>query len=347
MEDIIKKVLLEYRREKRVISEMAKLDWCKDFPKYKPEYQFCTAAEEYIKTELEDSPSEGRRKRGKKIFADFEKGMIDFYTNNESDEIITKKILKIDETHPIFLEGLKEMNEANRLLKSNCPNFMKVAEKKLKDFKEKIKLYFIENELYSLDNRLPTNYSAIAVLFTMFFSKKGAFDEVVLEDQDWDKIAKNWISHSFDGSIPFDDIRPEEEKKNKLTSLDFQELARIYFKNDTVYNSNEIRKSVKKVLEGVRGKGFESEDSFENMYLKDKKNYIRYAKDYGFVDMFGGVDFVYEGKNGMYIPVQVKTTATEPTYLISQLGCKAYLVVEKKGSKFYVDQYPKKENLPY
>lgn len=335
--DIIKRVLKEHTyKPKRIISEMARLDWCKDFDTYTPQYTFCNAAETYIKNELEDAPSEGRSTKGKKIFVEFEKGLVKFFMGNEGDEEIKKRISKMDELHPIFVEGSKEIESAQKMLSSNCSNFQNVVRNKLRDFKEKVKLYFTENEIYSLDNRLPTNYSAIAVLFTQFFSKKGAFDGVKNENKDWNEVAKNWISHSFDESEPFIDLRPEEEKKHKLTSLNFQELCRIYFKNDRVYNSNDIRKSVQKVLEGVRGKGFESEDLFEKKYLQGKRNYIRYAKDYGFVDMLAGVDFVYEGTNGMIIPVQVKTTATEPTYLISSLGCKTYVIAEKNGNTFNI-----------
>ena len=62
--------------------------------------------------------------------------------------------------------------------------------------------------------------------------------------------------------------------------------------------------------------------------------------------MYLGIDFIYEGTNGMNIPVQVKTTATEPTYLISTLGCKRYVIAEKVGKKFEVTPYPKTDQLP-
>jgi hypothetical protein len=42
----------------------------------------------------------------------------------------------------------------------------------------------------------------------------------------------------------------------------------------------------------------------------DKKEFYRFAKDYGFVDMFGGIDFIYKANNGVWVPIQVKTTAT-------------------------------------
>lgn len=346
MKELIKKILSEHFKTTKVITEMAKMDWCKDFPKYKPEYQFCTASEEYIKNELEDTPSDGRIRRGKKVFMEFEKGMEQFYLSNSGDETISKKITQVNNTSPIYIEGKKEIEEAGKLLSPNCTNFNKVVGDKLKDFDNRVKLYFIEDEKYSLDNRLPTNYSALAVLFTKFFEKKGAFDGVILDKQNWNEISKNWISHLFDSSKKFKDIRPIEEKKHELSSLDFQELARIYFTNDKVFNSKDIRSAVNSVLVGVRGKGFESEDLFEEKYLKGKKEYVRFAKDFGFVDMFSGVDFMYKGKNGYWIPVQVKTTVTEPTYLISKLGCKGYIIAEKSGRTFNIEEMPKKTVLP-
>jgi hypothetical protein len=84
-----------------------------------------------------------------------------------------------------------------------------------------------------------------------------------------------------------------------------------------------------------------------NLYLTAKKEYMRYAKDYGFVDMFTGIDFIYKGDNELWIPVQVKTRATEPTYLISTLGCKAYVISEKKGKQFENQALPRKTTLPH
>jgi hypothetical protein len=354
MKDLIKKILSEHVKTNKVLTEMANyLDWCKSFPKYKPEYSFCVSAEEYIKNELEDSPSEKGKRKGKKVFVDFEKGVEEFYLSNAGNEILSKKIIHINQNSEIYKNGKEELIDASKKLSNNCSNFDKVVEKKLNEFKNKVKLYFLENEKYSLDNRLPTNYSALAVLFTKFFEKKGAFDGVKLDKEkvnqyNWDQISKNWITHLFNTQKKFEDIRPDDEKVHTLSSLGFQELARIYFKdNDKVFNSEEIRTAVNDVLVGVRGKGFESEDLFENLYLDGKRTYIRYAKDYGFVDMFTGIDFIYEGANGMWIPVQVKTRATEPTYLISTLGCKAYVISEKKGKGFENQILPKKTNLPH
>ena len=345
MKDLIKKVLQEHLGGKVVITEMAKRDWCTDFKKTEPQYHFCTAAENYIKTELEDVAVRGKRK-SKKVFKDFEKGLEKFYDSVKDDPEMTKRMIRIDSSSPIYKAGKKEFVEVIKKLKPNCSKIEDAVTKKLQDFEDRVVLYFLDNEKYSNDNRLPTNYSALAVLFTKFFSKKGAFDSVTSLDLDWNKIAKEWITHSFHPYHPFVDIRPKREWKNKLGSLSFQELARIYFTNDTVFNSEEIRNSVRKVLEGVRGQGFKSEDDFELMKLKGQETYHRYARDYGFVDMFLGIDFIYKGNDGLWIPVQVKSTITEPTYKISTLGCKKYVIVEKVGKGFGIATLPKSDVLP-
>jgi len=346
MKSLIKKVLNGYLNESQIITEMARLDWCSDFKKIEPQYSFCRAAENYIKNELDDSPLVRGRKKSKKVFKEFEEGLRKFYDTVKDDVEVSQRIMRIDTSSPIYQEGKEELDTAIELLSPNCSNIRKVADRKLQDFEDRVKLYFLDNEKYSNDNRLPTNYSALAVLFTKFFANKGAFDGVNSLKLDWEVIAKNWITHSFHPNEKFNDIRPESEKEYSLTDLSFGELARVYFTNDRVFNSEDIRSSVKKVLDGVRGKGFESEDQFEKFYLDNKKDFIRFARDYGFVDMFTGVDFIYKGKNGMWIPVQVKTTATEPTYLISTLGCRNYVIAEKSGQKFKMDVYPKSEDLP-
>lgn len=346
MKNLISKVLSEYLEESKIILESRAMDWCSDFKKTEPQYHFCRASENYIKNELDDTSSTRGRKRGKKVFKEFEEGLKKFYDTVKDDKEVSEKIIKIDTSSTIYKEGKKELDKAIELLLPNCTNIQKVSDRKLTDFEDRVKLYFLDNEKYSNNNRLPTNYSALAVLFTKFFANKGAFDGVNSLKLEWDTVAKNWITHSFHPHEKFKDIRPDSEKEYPLTDLSFGELARIYFTNDRVFNSEDIRSSVKKVLDGVRGKGFESEDQFEKIYLEKKKEFIRFARDYGFVDMFTGVDFIYKGKNGMWIPVQVKTTATEPTYLISTLGCRNYVIAEKSGQKFKMDVYPKSEDLP-
>jgi hypothetical protein len=349
MRNLIKKVLREQLNKKNVISEMAsKADWCSKFRNdLEPTYEFCKAAEEYIKEELEDYVRPGKRKRANKVFGQFENAIVDYYEKNS--ESLKDKLIRIEQTSPIFVKGAKDIEEAGKLLSGNCTNYQTVVNQKLNEFNNKVKLYFLDDKMYSIENRLPTNYSALANLFTIFFKEKGAFDMVFDKDHDWKSIVKNWISHSFEpNKNPFKDIRPEDEIKSfPLSSLSFGELSDIYFKGSTTFNSENLKKSVMEVLAGVRKQGFSSEDKFENQYLKGKETYHRFAEDFGFVDMYAGVDFIYKGEN-LWVPVQVKTTITEPTYLISSLGCKSYVIAElnKKTGKFEISPFPKASNLP-
>ena len=334
MRDFIKKVLQEEFETKGIVSEMAKKTYCERlFNSLSPELPFCNAAEDYIKNEIEQVG----RKKTKVIFDKFRSGIAQFYENIQ-DEILEIKIEELNELSKIVSDGKKELKDAEEKLKDNCSKVDSVARKQLESLKTKTQLYFTGKEGdYNLTNRLDTNYSAIAILFTKFFSKKGAFDGIKYgENIDWGRVAKNWIEHSFNPSIKFMDVRPEEEKQDTtaaLSSLEFKELAKIYFSNSIAYGSAEIRKAVEDVLQDVRQRGFESEHSFEKKYLTGKKEYINYAKDYGFVDRYLGIDFIYKGRD-YWIPVQVKSSPKEATYLISTLGCKTYVIAEKTGNTF-------------
>jgi hypothetical protein len=339
MRDLIKKVLKEQLYEKSVIVEMANTKgYCeKHFNSISPELPFCNAAENYIKNEIEQI---GKRK-SKVIFNKFRKGLAKFY-EKITDEVLEIKIEQITDIHEIAVDGKRELQEAENMLNGNCTNINSVAEREMSLLKEKAQLYFTNKDgEYSLTNRLDTNYSAIAILFTKFFTKKGAFDGVLFDsNNNWEKISKNWIEHSFNPSINFIDIRPEDEKNNKsaeLSSLEFQELAKIYFSNSITFGSREIRNAVEDVLTDVRKRGFNSEEQFEKAYLDGgKREFKRYARDYGFVDRFLGIDFIYKGKN-FWIPVQVKSSPKEATYLISNLGCKTYVIAEKTGKTFKIN----------
>ena len=335
MRDLIRQILKEELKGKEVIIEMSKLQgYCeKNFSKISPELPFCNAAENYTKNEIEEI---GRRKT-KVIFDKFKSGIAKFYKKIE-DEVLEIKIEELSDSHDVVINGKQELDVAENLLQNNCSKIKSVADRQMDSFNTRAQFYFSGPEGdYSLTNRLDTNYSAIAVLFTEFFSKKGAFDGVNFNiNIDWGKIARNWIEHSFDPSTPFMDIRPEDEQDDKsaaLSSLEFQELAKIYFSNNIVFGSREIRRAVDEVLKDVRKRGFDSENLFESKYLNGKKEYIKYAKDFGFVDRFLGVDFIYKGNN-FWIPVQVKSSPQDATYLISSLGCKTYVIAEKTGKTF-------------
>ena len=344
MDNLIKKILREQLRNKFVISEMAKQSYCDSrFGKLTPERYFCNSAEKYVKNEIEQV---GIRTKNI-IFDKFRKGISKFYTDNQLQLEI--KIEQLTELSEIVNEGVKEVNEVKQKLSGNCSKLDQIFDKSFENLKKNTQIYFTgKGGEYSLTNRLDTNYSAIAVLFTEFFSNKGAFDGVSHDiNINWDRIVKNWIDHSFSPSIKFEDIRPDDEKQNistSLSSLEFKELARIYFTNDSTFGSTSLRDAVEGVLSDVRSRGFATEEEFESKYLKDKREYINYAKDYGFVDRYLGIDFIYKGKNG-WIPVQVKSSPRQITYLIDKLGCKTYVLAEKDGETFKISTY-KEDELP-
>lgn len=344
MKKLIKKVLHEQLHKRFVISEMAKQSYCDSrFGKLTPERHFCNSAENYVKNEIEKV---GRLSKNI-IFDKFRKGISKFYTENQLQLEI--KIEELTELSEIVKNGKKEVEEVKKKLSGNCVKLDEIFNKSLKNLKENTQLYFTGKEgEYSLTNRLDTNYSAIAVLFTEFFSNKGAFDGVSFDvNINWDRIVKNWIDHSFNPSIKFEDIRPDNERENistSLSSLEFKELARIYFTNDSVFGSTSLRDAVNQVLSDVRSRGFATEEEFESKYLKNKREYINYAKDYGFVDRYLGIDFIYKGKD-TWIPVQVKSSPRQVTYLIDKLGCKTYVLAEKDGKTFKISTY-KENELP-
>lgn len=338
LDRIIREQLDKYKRGK-VISEMASSsDYCKKtFSTLGPELPFCEAAENYIKNEIE---TVGRAKK-KVIFDKFRKGLTKFFYTGQGEEELEIKIENITDNHPLMKEGIKEIQTVKSLIQDNCPNVDRVFKKQMSKFKDEVLLYFTEEGKYSITNRLDTNYSAIAVLFTKFFQKKGAFDstEDDIKDINWENIAKNWIDHSFNPSLPFIDIRKNEDKLDrtmKMSSLDFGELCRVYFKDVRLFNSSDVRSSVNQVLKDVRERGFASEKMFEINYLVNKTDFRRLAKDYGFADRFLGIDFIYKGKD-FWIPVQVKSSPIDATYLISSLGCKTYVIAEKTGNTFKIN----------
>lgn len=345
MRDLIKKILQEELEKKHVIVEMSKTKTYCEKHFSSPELEFCTASESYIKSEIENV--DGYKK--KVIFNKFNEGLSKFYKNLKS-EILHIKIEELTDFSEIVSDGKNEMGRVIEYLKNNCLNIEKVANKQLKKLKDETKLYFTgEKGEYNITNRLNTNYTAIAVLFTKFFSKKGAFDGVnPYNDFNWVEISRNWINHSFDPSIKFEDIRPEEEQNNKsaeLSSLEFQEMLKIYFTNSISFNSSDIRGAVEEVLKDIRERGFDSENKFEKLLTKGGRKFIRYAKDFGFVDMYLGIDFIYKGNN-FWIPVQVKSSKKEVNYLIDSLGCRSYVVAHPEQDKWKIESLPKDEILP-
>jgi predicted AAA+ superfamily ATPase len=98
-------------------------------------------------------------------------------------------------------------------------------------------------------------------------------------------------------------------------------------------DSKRIFDSILKVLKDVRERGFATEDLFQEKLDKYNIPYKRYARDYGFVDRFLGVDFVVQ-KGNEWLPVQVKSSKNEPQYRIEELDCDEPVIAIKDGNDF-------------
>ena len=93
MRDLIKRILSEQIKGKELLVE-ATQDWCQEFAEFgksMPQYQFCKAADKFIRDELEDAPVKGRGKPKRKIFGDFEKGLQQFFQKNIKDETVKQQ----------------------------------------------------------------------------------------------------------------------------------------------------------------------------------------------------------------------------------------------------------------
>lgn len=330
---LVKKVIKETNKDMEKTVKKGMHYYCTSSfsPIQQPEINFCMALEKEILS------------RKKDFYPAFDEVALS-YIEKEKENLLNIEIEKLTNDSDIVKNGFEEMDKVGDLLSGNCPNIKnKINSEKYKFFK-KYKIYYkIKKDSntyeYSPINRLNTNYSAISVLITKYFSKKGAFDGVTnINNVDWRKISLEWLYKLFIPSRNFEDIRPEDEKTQNPINPSMEELFNSFFKENLVLNSREIKKSVEDVLIDTRQRGFDTENDFENILVKDKENnkiqdYIRCAKDFGFVDMFLGIDFLVKEDNRWY-PVQVKTTATEPTYKIDSLGCSKLTVVEKIGDNF-------------
>lgn len=298
------------------------------------EMAFCKAAENVIRQSNKDKSS-GKGNKG--FYAAFEE-LITAYFEEEKEDLFKLEVEKLTRDSEIVKKGFNELDEVGDYLRPNCRKVVDRIKIEKDRFFNKFKIYFkSKNDQgqteYSPINRLNTNYSALAVLITKYYSQKGAFDGIRrLNAEQWDYVAKDWLVTLFRPSKEFLDLRPIEDKKSNPIRPGWEELIDVFFRYNVVLNTNEIRDLVTDILMDTRARGFETENNFERFLIKEKQenriqDYKRYAYDFGFVDMLLGVDFLVK-VNNIWKPVQVKTTATEDTYKIQNLVCKSYNIVE-------------------
>jgi len=218
----------------------------------------------------------------------------------DSVVVDTISIERLSKDHPILSDGIKEIEEFKSLMGSFCNNLN--TDEMIKKLIDDDHVYYkTPDGKYSVFNRLDTNYSALAVSITYYYKSKEAFD-LLMQDMG-QKLSKiDWISRMFD---------PKNIK----------------------FDSKKIFNSILKVLKNVRERGFATEDLFQEKLDEYNIPYKRYARDYGFVDRFLGVDFAVQ-KGNEWLPVQVKTSKIEPQYKIEELDCDEPIIAIRDGDDF-------------
>lgn len=319
------KLVVELLKEQDV-SE--KIDYCKDtFGTRTPEYRFCTKAAAYLKSQ-------------KSYQSDFRE-YLEYYV--DSVVVDTISIERLSKDHPILSDGIKEIEEFKSLMGSFCNNLN--TEEMIKKLIDDNHVYYkTPDGKYSVFNRLDTNYSALAVSITYYYKSKEAFD-LLMQDMgqklskiDWNSLAVSWIDHFFNPELEPYDPRPEYLRKlGNLFDADtapfFVLFSRMFNPKNIKFDSKKIFNSILKVLKNVRERGFATEDLFQKKLDTYNIPYKRYARDYGFVDRFLGVDFAVQ-KGNEWLPVQVKTSKMEPQYRIEELDCDEPIIAIRDGDDF-------------
>ena len=284
------------------------------------EKEFCRFAEK----ELSDNLSE---------YKVLMKNLLEKYFG--SDERISEiQMDKLDSESEIVKEGFEQIHEVVKLISTNCPQGKDVSDKEKNKWLSKYNIYFKDGDgNYHLLNRLDTNYTAMAVLITIFY------EDILEQVRQWthrkftpsDLFIKDWIAHFFNRNIPL--IDPRKGWRNDITGtqtelLDTPNPVTIFNKvlkpQEFEIRNSSYHEDFMKALEQVRAKGFKTEDLFEKMLKENGIAYKRYGYDYSFVDMILGIDFlIKETREGsdFWVPVQVKSHFKERFNLVDKFKC--------------------------
>lgn len=305
-----------------------KIDYCKDtFGTRTAEFKFCGKAQSYIKVN--------------KVYQSAFREYLEVYVDNVvSDKIALERLTKDSK---ILKDGIKEIQDFETKVKNFCNNLN--IEDIIASLIDDSHVYYKRPDgKYSVFNRIDTNYSALAVAITWYYKTKGAFDMLMndmgnkLNKIDWNAIVVSWVDHFFDPDLKPTDPRTEKYQLDiplfQVDSSPSYVLLKTLFKPEKIFFDHEkIFDSILSILKSVRERGNQSEDLFQKMCEDYDIEYIRYAKDYGFVDRFLGVDFLVK-KGEEWLPVQVKTTRTEPQYRIEELDCDEPIIAIREGNDF-------------
>ncbi len=308
--------------------ELERVDYCKDtFGTRTPEYRFCTKSAAYIKSQ-------------KNYQAEFREYLESFVDNVALEKIALERLTK---EHPILVKGIKEINEFKNKMGGFCNNLN--TDDIIKSLIDDSHVYYKRPDgEYSVFNRIDTNYSALAVALTFYYSNKGAFD-LLMQDMgqklnriDWNSLTVSWIDHFFDNRLePYDPRSDVYREMDTLFDVDpspqFTLLSKMFSPDKIKVDTKNVFNSILKVLKSVRERGFATEDYFQQKLEEHGIPYERFARDYGFVDRFLGVDFIVK-KGDEWLPVQVKTTKNEPQYRIEELDCDEPIIAIREGEDF-------------
>lgn len=264
------------------------------------------------------------------------------------------KILKISEDSEIYKKGFIEIEKTNQLLKTNCPHVMRRFKENFDTYLSRESgLYMQEKEEYSLFNRLPESYVAAGVLITKYLDISGFFNNLketpalVDEFNDtqninqmnvWDVIAKDWMNYLFNTKSPLRNIW-QPGKLPKLQFISMNNLFNRLFKEQdyeyTIKLSEELVTAVRKALVSIKSQGDAVEELFKQEMTNKNLDFIDTGENFGFVDRFLGIDFIYYSpKYKIWIPVQVKTSMPKGKNRIDSLGCRMVrkAALDKEGN---------------
>ena len=134
-------------------------------------------------------------------------------------------------------------NNDQVIFSKNCPDATDVAKKLKSEWLSKYNVYFKDNEgNYHLLNRLDTNYSAMAVLVTIYY------EDLIKQVREWvrtkklpsKEFAQNWIDHFFNNSIELIDPRQGWEKDVLKATKELQKLPKSVSVLHKIFSSGEF-----------------------------------------------------------------------------------------------------------
>jgi len=309
MKDLIRKVLGESIKKINEAEEVKYSPCETEFGGSSIQKEFCRA----VATKFNRSPHRGK----------FKKVFFDFIGRNKEDLIF--KVEDITQSSEIYQERYKEVTEIAEKLNNNCPSdkIISVVDEIFDNSIKKGVLYYIQNDgKYSLYNKFDSSYAPQAVLITKWMNtdrQPSLFSEYK---------GKMGVKER---TILADELSNQVLNDNQLWETILPEImGKMFLRSNLVNNSGaEFLKIVDNVLKQNQDYGAELENEFINQLQSLGYEVLPTSEQYGFVDMFLGIDFIFwSEKLNVWIPAQIKRTLSSSSQL-DKLGCRYYL----KGTK--------------